>query len=111
VEWDGQELKIQDRWQFVEKIRMTLESHVRDDKLLDNKVLINLIHGMHACIPRGDSGSVSSIVPFLSLFCEDYNLPWSEDEATLRALITYALDLLSPSESEEAFGVPEDRVR
>ena len=96
VEWGGWELKIQDRSQFIEKIRMMLEQHVRSDNPLDNKVLINLIHGMHACIPRGDYGSASSIVPFLPLLCEDYDSPWSKDEAVLRALITYALDLLLP---------------
>ena len=98
VSWDGRELKIQDRSQFIEEIRVMLEWHVRSDKPLDNKILINLIHGMHACIPRGNYGSTSSIVPFLSFFCEDYDSPWSKDEAVVRALITYALDLLLPSE-------------
>ena len=96
VEWGGEKLKIQDRFQFVEKIGMMLERHVRSDKPLDDKVLINLIHGMHACIPRGDYGIASSIVSFLPLLCEDYDSPWSEDEAVLRALINYALDLLLP---------------
>jgi hypothetical protein len=96
VEWDGQELKIQDRWQFVEKIRMMLESHVHDDKPLDNKVLINLIHGMHACIPRGTYGSASPVVSFLPLFCKHYDPPGSEDKDVLGALITYVLDLLLP---------------
>jgi len=98
VSWDGQELKIQDRWQFVEEIRMTLERHVRSKQPLDNEALINLIHGMHACIPRGNYGSASSIVPFLTSFCEDYDSPWSEDEGVLRALITYTLDLVLPPE-------------
>ena len=99
VEWSGGEkLKIQDRREFIEKIKMILEQHVRGDKPLDNKVLIKLIHGMHACIPRGNYGSASSITSFLPLFCEDYDSPWSQDEAVLRALITYALDLLSPRE-------------
>ena len=98
VSWDGQELKIQDRWQFVEGIRMTLERHIRSEKPLDTEVLIDLIHGMHACIPRGNYGSASSIVPFLTSFCEDYDSPWSEDEGVLRALITYALDLVLPPE-------------
>ena len=98
VSWDGQELKIQDRSQFIEQIRMALERYVRNGKPLDNKVLINLIHGMHACIPRGNYGSASSIVPFLSLFYENYGSSWSEDEAVVRALITYALDLLLPPE-------------
>jgi hypothetical protein len=95
VEWNGEKLKVQGRREFVESIRMMLERHV-NDKPLDNKVLIHLIHGMHACIPRGDYGSASSIVPFHSLLCEDYGSLWSEDEAVLRALITYALDLLLP---------------
>ena len=96
VEWDGGEkLKIQNRWEFIEKIRMALERHVRD-KPLDDKVLIDLIHGVHACIPRGDYGIASAIVRFLPSFCEDYDSPWSEDEDVLRALITYALDLLLP---------------
>ena len=97
--WDGGEkLKIQDRYQFIQEIRATLLRHVEGKKVLDNKVLINLIHGMHACIPRGNYGSPSSIVSFLPLLCEDYDSPWSEDESVLRALITYALDLLSPPE-------------
>ena len=96
VEWNGGEkLKIQDRWQFIEKIQMMLERHVRD-KPLDDKVLINLIRGMHTCIPRGDHGIASSIVSFLPFICKDYDSPWSEDEDVLRALITYALDLLLP---------------
>jgi len=101
VRWSGESLKIQDRWQFIEKIKLTLECHVRSDKPLDNKVLINLIHGMHACIPRGNYGSASSIVSFLPLLCEDYDSPWSEDETVLRALITYALDLLLPPEKRK----------
>ena len=94
---DGeQKVKIQDRYQFIQEIRNTLIRHVRGEKILDNKVLINLIHGMHACIPRGNYGTVSSTVSFLPLLCEDYDSPWSMDEPVLRALITYALDLLSP---------------
>ena len=96
VEWNGEKLKIQDRFQFIEKIKIMLERHARGDKPLDSKVLINLIHGMHACIPRGDYGIASSIVSFLPMFCDDYDSPWSEDEAVLRALITYALDLVLP---------------
>ena len=97
--WDGgEELKIQDRYQFIQGIRVMLLRHVRGRKILDNKVLINLIHGLHACIPRGNYGSASSIVSFLPTLCEDYDSPWSEDESVLRALITYALDLLSPPE-------------
>ena len=93
----GEKLKIQDRWEFVEKLRMTLARLVcSDDPLVDNKVLINLIHGMHACIPRGNYGSASSIVSFLPLICGNYDSPWSKDELVLRALITYALDLLLP---------------
>ena len=92
----GEKLKIQDRYQFIEEIRAILMRHVHGEKVLDNKVLINLIHGMHACIPRGNYGYASSIVSFLPLLCEDYDSPWSEDESVLRALITYALDLLSP---------------
>ena len=96
VEWNGEKLRIQDRFQFIEKIRTMVERHVRSDRPLDNKVLVNLIHGMHACIPRGDYGIASSIVSFLPLLCEDYGSPWSKDEAVLRALINYALDLLLP---------------
>jgi len=91
VSWDGRELKIQDRWKFTKEIETVLEQHVRSHKPLDNKVMINLIHGMHACIPRGNYDSKSYIVPFLTSFCDS---PWSKDEAVLRALITYALDLL-----------------
>jgi hypothetical protein len=96
VEWNGEKLKIQDRFQFIEKIRKMLEQHARGEKSLDSKVLINLVHGMHACIPRGNYGTPSFIVSFLPMLCDDYDSPWSEDEAVLRALITYALDLLLP---------------
>ena len=41
---------------------------------------------------------MSSIVPFPSFFCEDYDWPWSEDEGVLRALIMYVLDLVLPPE-------------
>ena len=76
---DGQELEIQDRRQFIGKVRMMLEPHVRSDKPYDDKILINLIHGMHAYISRGNYGRAStSVVPFLSIFCENYNSPWSE---------------------------------
>jgi len=92
----GEKVTIQDRYQFLEEIRITLLRHVNKEKVLGNKVLINLIHGMHTCIPRGNYGSASSIVSFLPLVCEDYDSLWSEDEAVLRALITYCLDLLSP---------------
>ena len=94
----GDVLKIQDRHQFVQEIRNTLLRHASGEKVLDNKVLIKLIHGMHACIPRGDYGSATSIISFLPSFCKDYESPWSEDEAVLRALITYVLDLLLPPE-------------
>ena len=96
VEWNNKELRIQDRFLFTEKIRIMVERYVRSDRPFDNKILVNLIHGMHACIPRGDYGIASSIVSFLPLICEDYESPWSEDEAVLRALINYALDLLLP---------------
>ena len=94
---DGKKLKIQDRWGFVEKLRAKLAQYIRGDgSLVDNKALISLVHGMHACIPRDDYGSTSSIVSFLLLVCDDYDSPWSKDESVLRALITYALDLLLP---------------
>ena len=95
---EGEKLKILDRWGFLEKIRVTLAQHFRGDKLLDNGVFVDLIHGMHACIPRGNYGSASSAVSFLPLDYEDYESPWTGDESVLRALITYALDLLLPSE-------------
>ena len=99
VHWDGGEkLKIRDRYQFIQEIKFILLRHVHGEKVLDNKVLINLIHGMHASIPRGNYGCASSIISFLPELCEDYDSPWSEDESVLRALITYALDLLSPPE-------------
>jgi hypothetical protein len=101
VLWDGQKLEIQDRWEFIKEIKILLERHARSDKPADNKVLINLIHGMHACIPRGNYGSAASIISFLPLFCDDYDSPWSEDESVLRALITFALDLLLPPERRE----------
>jgi hypothetical protein len=94
---DGEKLKIQDRWEFLKKLGMTLAQHVSSDNpLVDIKILINLIHGMHACIPRGNYGSPSSIVSFLPFICDDYESPWSEDESVLRALIAYSLDLLLP---------------
>ena len=99
VEWDGLELKIQDRREFIKAVRTTLEWHIRSTKSLDNNIIIDLIHGMHAFIPRGNRDSASSIVPFPSF--EDHNPPWSEDEAVLGALITYALDLILPPERSE----------
>jgi len=99
LQCDGEDKpKVQDRYQFLKEIGITLLRHASGEKVLDNKVLINLIHGLHACIPRGNFGSPSSIVSFLPLLCEDYDSPWSEDESVLRALITYCLDLLSPPE-------------
>ena len=98
---EGVELQLQDRWEFVKEIKRTIWQHVRGERPLDNKVLINLIHGMHACIPRDNYGSPSSIVSFLPLICEDYDSPWSEDESVLRALITYALDFLLPLEGRK----------
>ena len=88
---------IQGRDQFVQDIGIMLQRHVHGDKVLDNKDLINLIHGMHASIPRGDYGLASSTIYFPQALCEDYDSPWSEDESVLSALITYALDLLSPA--------------
>ena len=95
---EGEELKIRDRWEFLKKIGEILTPRVRNDETFESKVLTNLIHGMHACIPRGNYGSASSIISFLPSLCEDYDSPWSEDESVLRALITYALDLLLPPE-------------
>jgi hypothetical protein len=99
---DGEKLKIQDRWEFIERPRVTLAQHIcRDNSLVDKNILIDLIHGMHACIPRGDYGSASSIVSFLPLICDDYDSPWSEDKSVLRTLITYTLDLLLPSKGRK----------
>ena len=95
---DGWELEIQDRQEFIGEIRAMLEQHVRTDNPINNEVLIDLIHGMHASIPRGDPNNASAIIPFFSIFCENHDSPWSKDEAVVRALITYALDLLSSSE-------------
>ena len=106
---DGRELKIQNRWKFIREIGVMLERHIRSQKPLSNKVLINLIRGMHACIPRGSYDSTSLIVPFLTSFCEDYDSPWSKDENVLRALITYALDLLLPPERRKP--LVERRIR
>ena len=95
---DGEKLRIQDRWEFVEKLRVALAQRVcSDNPDIDNQVLVNLIRGMHACIPRGNYGSPSSVVSFLPSICDDYGSPWSGDESVLRALITYALDLLLSS--------------
>ena len=95
---EGEELEIQDRWEFLKEIEAKLTQHLRYYRPSDKRALINLIHGMHACIPRGNYGSPSSIISFLPSLCEDYDSPWSEDESVLRALITYALDLLLPPE-------------
>jgi len=99
AEWDGLELKIQDRREFIKAVEATLERHIRSTKSLDNNIIIDLIHGMHAFIPRGNRDDASFIVPFPSF--EDHNPPWSEDEAVLGALITYALDLILPPERSE----------
>ena len=98
---EGKKLTIQDRWEFVEEIKVTLAQHIHGEKPLDNGVLIDLIHGLHACIPRGNYGSPSFIIPFPLLICEDHSSSWSEDESVLRALITYALDLLSYTERKK----------
>ena len=98
---EGEKLEIQDRWGYLEKIRATLEQHLRGQRPLDNSVLVNLIHGMHACIPRGKYGSPSSVIPFLPLFCEKYGSLWLGDECVLRTLITYILDLLLPPEKRK----------
>jgi len=92
----GGVVEIQGRYQFIQEIRDTLLRHAGGEKVLDNELLINLVRGMHACIPRGNYGSESSIVSFLPLFCNNYESPWSKDEGVLNALITYALDLLGP---------------
>ena len=92
---EGERLTIQDRREFVRQIEITLMQHIRGEKRLDNGVLIDLIHGMHASIPRGSYGTRTSIIPFPPFTCEDHSSPWSEDESVIRALITYALDLLS----------------
>jgi len=95
VRLDGRDvLKIQDRYQFTQKIRNMLLCHASGEKVLDNDLLIDLIHGMHGCIPRGDYGSELSIISFLPSFCNDYMSLWSENESVLKTLITYALDLL-----------------
>jgi len=94
----GEKVKIQGRDQFIQELGIMLQSHIQGEKVLDNKVFINLIHGMHASIPRGDYGLASETMSFPPALCEDYDSPWSEDELVLRALITYALDLLSPPE-------------
>jgi len=97
ADWGSREgLKVQDRSQFIQEIKTILLRHVNGEEVVDNMVLINLIHGMHASIPRGNYGSASSIISFPPAICEDYGSPWSEDESVLGALITYALDLLSP---------------
>ena len=93
----GEKVKIQGRDQFIQELRTMLQRHIQGEKILDNRVFINLIHGMHASIPRGDYGLAAETMSFPLALCEDYDSPWSEDESVLRALITYALDLLSPS--------------
>ena len=98
---DGEVLQIQNRSQFIQEIRNMLLRHTNGENVLDNNVLINLIHGMHACIPRSDYGRTSSILFFLPSFCNDYESLWSEDEAVLRALMTYALDLLPSPERKK----------
>ena len=92
---EGEKLAIQDRREFMKQIEITLMQHICGEKPLDSVVLVDLIHGMHASIPRRSYGSPSSIIPFPLYICEDHSSPWSEDESVLRALITYALDLLT----------------
>ena len=94
---EGELLAIQSRREFVKQIGITVEQHFRGKRPLDNGVLVDLIHGMHASIPRGDYGAQASIIPFPLFAREDHSslCRWSEDESVLRALITYALDLLS----------------
>ena len=98
---EGERLTIQDRWEFVKQIGTTFMQHIRGKNPPDNWVLVDLIHGMHASIPRGGHGTPSSIIPFPLLTYEDYSSPWSKDESVLRALITYALDLLSYTKRKE----------
>ena len=88
-------LAIRGRREFVKQIEIALMQHFSGKRPLDNDVLVELIHGMHASIPRGNYGTQASIIPFPLFACEDHSSPWSEDESVLRALITYALDLLS----------------
>ena len=101
VEWKGEKLRIQDRSQFIKPIRTMLERHIHNEEPLDNKVLIDLIHGMHAFIPRGDRDNMTSVIPLPPYLREDYDSPWPEDEAVLRALVTYALDLLLPKREKK----------
>ena len=98
---EGERLTIQGRWEFVKQIGVTLTQHIRGEKPLDSVALVDLIHGMHASIPRGNYGTPSSTIPFPLLTSEDYNSSWSKDESVLRALITYALDLLSYTERKK----------
>ena len=95
---EGEPLAIQGRREFVKQIGIAVEQHFRGERPLNNRVLVDLIHGMHASIPRGDYGTQASIIPFPLFTREDHCSPWSEDESVLRALITYALDLLSYTE-------------
>ena len=99
MEWDGLALKIQDWREFIKAVEATLGQHIRGTGSLDNNIIIDLIHGVHTFIPRGNRDDASSIVPFPSF--EDHNPPWSEDEAVLGALITYALDLTLPLKRSE----------
>ena len=93
-EWDGGEnLRIQGRREFVEEIGVAIDRHIYGENL-NTKVLIALVRGMHAYLPRGDYGNDLPSAPLFLSFCEDYASPWSEDEDVLRALITYALDYL-----------------
>ena len=88
-------LEVQNRRKFIQKIKATFGRHFSGENPLDNSVLIDLIHGMHASIPRENNRNTPSIISLLP-FCKDYHSPWSEDESVLKALITYALDLLLP---------------
>jgi len=101
VEQKGERLEIQDRSQFIEPIRAMLERYIRNEEPLDNKVLVNLIHGMHAFIPRGNRDNASSTVSLPPFFYDNYDSPWPEDKAVLRALVTYALDLLLPKREKK----------
>ena len=70
---EGEPLTIQGRREFVKQIEITLMQHFRGERSLDNGVLVDLIHSMHASIPRGDYGAPSSIIPFPLFICEDYS--------------------------------------
>jgi hypothetical protein len=95
-----------------QRSRLMLERHVQQGKALDNKVLINLIHGMHACIPRGNYGSASPIVSFLSgALLRKLRLAVVRGQGRAQSSDHVRFGSPLAPEQEKPLVEPEDRVR